>query len=68
MINHFPKIQLEKDEEKMSEIEVIEKRHHHAFFGIVDQKIGVGEPLIAYEKHQSSFFMQGCDINSPKAR
>ena len=67
MIDPFSKIQLKK-EKKIRKIVLIKNRNDFTFFGIVDQKIGVGEPLIAYEKHQSSFFMQGCDINSPKAR
>ena len=67
MIDPFSKIQLKK-EKKIRKIVLIKNRNDFTFFGIVDQKIGVGEPSIAYEKHQSSFFMQGCDINSPKAR
>ena len=56
MIYQFSIIQLEKDEEKMYEIEVIEKCHHYTFFGIVDPKIGVGELSIACNKCQSLCF------------
>ena len=58
MIYQFSIIQLEKDEEKMYEIEVIEKCHHYTFFGIVDPKIGVVELSITHNKRQSSYFRE----------
>ena len=39
-------------------IEVIENRHHYAFFGVVDPKIGVGKLSIAHNKRQSSYFKE----------
>ena len=58
MTKQIPRIHFEKDDEKCVKIEVIENRHQHSFFGIVDTQIGAGELSIAHNKRQSSYFRE----------
>ena len=63
MINQFSKIHLEKEEEKIKKNLQIENCNDSIFLGIVGQKIGLEEPIIAYEKRQSSNFREITSIH-----